>query len=95
MFPILKKGKEVSLSSFYELIEGLSLSATATGKSHSHSEVPVVRGSRGCYFIICSELHFHSSNTVNSADLVSMTTSLVFTEHFSLIVNSFILNFNK
>lgn len=45
-FPNLR-GMEASLTSFYELIEGLSLSATATGKSHSHTEVPVVRASGG------------------------------------------------
>lgn len=96
-FPYLRR-KEVSLSSFYELIEGLPLSATATGKSLSHSEVPVVRGSRGCRFtseLLRSRRHLRSDSAVNSADLVSMTTSLVFAGHFSLIVNSFILNFNK
>lgn len=59
-FPYLSR-KEVSLSSFYELIEGLPLSATAAGKSHSHSEVPVVRGSRGCWASLRS--HFVSQLT--------------------------------
>lgn len=47
-FPYLRR-KEVSLSSLCELIEGLPLSATETGKSHSPSKVPVVEESWGCW----------------------------------------------
>lgn len=104
-FPYLGR-KEASLSSFYGLIEGLPHSPAATGKSHSHSEVPVSGGSRGCWVsweshsitqLIRSQLRFHHDNVkpLNSADLVSVTAPLVFAEHFSLIAKSFILNFNK
>ena len=96
LFPILRR-KAVSLNAFYELIEGLPLSAAATGKSHSQSEVPVVRG-RGCQSGILSKLRFHHNNSlrpVNSADPASVLTPLVSAGNLSLIAKPFILNFNK
>lgn len=86
-FPYLRR-KEVSLSSLYELIEGLPLSATATGKSHSRSEVPVVRGEwrmLGLMGKAASYLYDDDVELVNSADLESVTTPPLCAGHFSLI----------
>lgn len=67
-FPYLRR-KEVSLSSLCELIEGLPLSATETGKTHSHSKVPVVEWSLRCWvawrsrlMLFHNHLHFHINN---------------------------------
>lgn len=96
-FPYLRR-KEVSLSSLYELIEGLPLSATATGKSHSRSEVPVVRGEWRMLGCMGKPLHISTTTMwrlVNSTDLESVTTPPVCARHFFLIAKSFILIFNK
>lgn len=67
-FPYLRR-KEVSSSSLCELIEGLPLSATETGKSHSHSKLPVVEQSWGCwvswksrFMFFHHHLRFHINN---------------------------------